>query len=270
MADPWEYGPAGSADPDGGKRSLFVAWAVMLPLGLLVAGATLAHFEIVAPLKGFLIFALGGLVSLLHVAILILVRLVKKTPPWFLIGLAAIPVLVVVGSAAPGAGAPRINDISTNLDYPPQFVVIAQLPANQGRDMSFPVEFAQKIRDSYPHIATFRVVDADPTTRKKVFDTALEFANAQRDWLVVRSNAEEGVVEGYAKTRLFRFQDDFVMRVTERDNQVLFDMRSKSRDGKGDLGANAKRIDSVLQYLRATFGSASSLVTGVYVKTRPV
>ncbi|NUM56168.1 MAG: DUF1499 domain-containing protein [Candidatus Hydrogenedentes bacterium] len=267
MAEPWKHEPAES---DSGNRAIFFAWAVLLPLGLLIAGAALAHFEVIAPFRGFLIFALGGLVSLVHTLILILVRAVTKRPPRIVVGLAALPMLVAIGSAAPGAGAPRINDVSTDVENPPQFVAVAELPDNAGRDMTFPVDFGPKIRDNYPNITTFRVVDADPSTRKKVFDAALEYANAQRDWAVIRSNADHGIIEGYAVTRLFRFRDDFVMRIIERDGQAMFDMRSKSRDGKGDLGANAKRIGAALEYMRATFGSASSVVKGVYVKTRPV
>jgi len=49
-----------------------------------------------------------------------------------------------------------------------------------------------------------------------------------------------------ATSDLCRFHDDFAVRVRPDDGGAVVDMRSKSRDGKGDLGANAERIRSFL------------------------
>ena len=43
-------------------------------------------------------------------------------------------------------------------------------------------------------------------------------------------------------TRLFRFVDDVVIRVRPRGAGSVVDLRSNSRVGGGDLGANAERI----------------------------
>ena len=40
----------------------------------------------------------------------------------------------------------------------------------------------------------------------------------------------------------FLFVDDIVVRVRPEGDGSRIDVRSKSRDGKGDLGMNAKRI----------------------------
>ncbi len=54
-----------------------------------------------------------------------------------------------------------------------------------------------------------------------------------------------------ATTSVYRWQDDFVIRVTAGDNGgSIVDMRSKSRVGKSDLGANAHRIAAFLTDLR--------------------
>ena len=52
-------------------------------------------------------------------------------------------------------------------------------------------------------------------------------------------------LEAVVTSRLFGFQDDIAIRVRpDSDGTSRIDMRSKSRDGKGDQGANAARIRS--------------------------
>jgi uncharacterized protein (DUF1499 family) len=47
-----------------------------------------------------------------------------------------------------------------------------------------------------------------------------------------------------ATSRVFGFEDDVVIRVrpAPAGSGSVIDVRSKSRDGKGDLGVNAERI----------------------------
>ncbi len=249
-------GPVGHGT-EGRKRAIFLLWAVLLPLALMAAGVALAHFEVIAAMQGFLIYLLAGLVSLIHTALLLLMRFVlKKKPTRRVVAGAAVPFLLVIASASQGFGAPRINDISTDLENPPQFDAVAKLPANKGRDMSFPPAFAEEVRKGYPQLTSFGTSGRQPT-QKEMFDSALEIAKSRPGWIIVRSNADEGIVEGTAETRLFRFRDDFVIRIGGKDGKTVLDMRSKSRDGKGDLGANAKRIEYIIYRVRAELGAAS-------------
>ena len=57
--------------------------------------------------------------------------------------------------------------------------------------------------------------------------------------------------------RIFRFRDDFVVRVRPDGEATRVDMRSKSRVGKGDLGANAKRIEQFFQGLASRAGGSA-------------
>jgi uncharacterized protein (DUF1499 family) len=69
-------------------------------------------------------------------------------------------------------------------------------------------------------------------------------------WEITLSDESAGVIEGVDTTRLFHWRDDFVIRVrTTPDGYSIIDMRSKSRDGKGDFGANAKRIQTFFDKL---------------------
>ena len=52
----------------------------------------------------------------------------------------------------------------------------------------------------------------------------------------------EGRIEAVARTLWFGFEDDVVIRVRATAAGSRIDMRSRSRVGVSDLGANAERI----------------------------
>jgi uncharacterized protein (DUF1499 family) len=78
---------------------------------------------------------------------------------------------------------------------------------------------------------------ADETFRRVV-----AAARRMPAWEVTRADPAGRTLEGIATSRLFRFQDDFVVEVRPQGDGSVIHMRSKSRDGKGDIGANAARI----------------------------
>jgi uncharacterized protein (DUF1499 family) len=49
---------------------------------------------------------------------------------------------------------------------------------------------------------------------------------------------------------VFNFRDDFVIRIRPQRSGTRVDMRSRSREGKTDLGVNAARIRAFLGELR--------------------
>jgi len=59
---------------------------------------------------------------------------------------------------------------------------------------------------------------------------------------IVREDPSARVIEATDTTRIFRFVDDVAIRVRPDGDGSRVDVRSRSRDGKGDLGANAARI----------------------------
>mgnify|MGYP000510025812 CR=1 FL=1 len=61
-------------------------------------------------------------------------------------------------------------------------------------------------------------------------------------WVVAAEDPTTGHLEATDTTRFFRFVDDVVVRVRPDGSGSIVDIRSKSRDGRGDLGANAARI----------------------------
>ncbi len=76
---------------------------------------------------------------------------------------------------------------------------------------------------------------------EKVLDAALAASQAM-GWEIRETKREQGVIEAVATTRLFKFKDDVTVTISGEGAVTIVNVRSKSRIGKGDLGANARRI----------------------------
>jgi uncharacterized protein (DUF1499 family) len=81
-----------------------------------------------------------------------------------------------------------------------------------------------------------------------VFPRALAAAH-EMGWQVVASEPGEGRIEASATTFWFGFVDDVVVRITPSGSGSRIDVRSVSRVGRSDVGANAKRISTYLTRL---------------------
>ena len=76
---------------------------------------------------------------------------------------------------------------------------------------------------------------------EQVFDTAATVGR-ELGWDVTDEDRATGLIQAIATTRLMRFKDDVTVTVTRAGDRVQVSVRSHSRIGKGDLGANARRI----------------------------
>ena len=74
-----------------------------------------------------------------------------------------------------------------------------------------------------------------------VFDAALETAQ-EMELEITAKSVNKGEIQAVATTPLFRFKDDVTITVLRIDDVTTVNIRSHSRIGKGDLGANARRI----------------------------
>lgn len=146
---------------------------------------------------------------------------------------------------------PRIHDITTDTAEPPEFVAIAPLRADAPNPVAYPgEETAQQQREAYPDVETLSV-DAWPAI---AFEHALAEAEAQ-GWEIVDSSESEGRIEATATTFWFGFKDDVVIRIRGNDGGSVVDVRSKSRVGLSDVGANAARIREFLDGFRERLAS---------------
>jgi uncharacterized protein (DUF1499 family) len=209
-----------------------------LGLVCLVLGPLLAHVRAVPPLVGLIVFTVSGFFGALAVvlgAVGLLRRRGRRPLVGLLLGLVPVACLLVL--AAIRLAHPPIPDVSTDLADPP---ALARAPA-------YPGELAPVVRAAYPDLGSL-VVDAPPAV---AFQEAMELAAVREGWTVARAYDQAMSFEGVAETWLFRFRDDFAVRVRARGDETVIDMRSRSRDGKGDVGTNARRIRAFLAELRA-------------------
>jgi uncharacterized protein (DUF1499 family) len=225
-------------------------WLGRLSFLFALVGPLLAYFEIVSPLIGFGLFAFGFLLGLFCLVLGALALLLGPAGTRSATGGGMIPALVVVLMVyvANGAGlnVPRINDITTDTANPPSFVHALTLPENAGRDMNYPgEEFARQQRDGYGEIAAVTLASPPDEAFKRVASAA----RSMDGWVITREDAGARAIEGYQASRLFRFKDDFVIEVRDVNGQSVVQMRSKSRDGRGDMGVNANRIRTFLSRL---------------------
>jgi uncharacterized protein (DUF1499 family) len=251
MADVTASGSRKRPGANTGRWSFLLGLAAPLAA---VAGALVASREIVSAFVGFQFFALS---LPLAIAGLVLgwVGLLRsrggRNPSArrrALAGsiLSVLTLSAVGGLALPSAPFPVINDITTDLADPPKFVKCTELPPNRGRDMSYPPAFAQEQRKGYPNLAG-QVLPVEPVFAVERAVAALQSIPGTT---IVEVDPEAGRIEATSMTRVFRFVDDIVVRVRPDAAGSRIDMRSKSRDGKGDLGANAARIESFMLALR--------------------
>jgi uncharacterized protein (DUF1499 family) len=219
-------------------------------LGLLVA-----KLGLLPPLTGFYLFGasaiLGGLLTILVGLVTIFVSRGGRSPEGMRSGLGGLAVgvglvLVVVVAGSPGAGLPPINDITTDLENPPQFAPDNVVPEYVGRNMNYPAEFVPQVRAAYPDLTPIQL--AMPPAQ--AFEKALATADAL-GWEISASSPGRMVFDAWEETRLFRFVDDVTVRVTADGAGSRIDVRSKSRDGRGDVGANAARIRRFAEALQS-------------------
>ena len=78
------------------------------------------------------------------------------------------------------------------------------------------------------------------------YQAALDTVN-KRGWKIVTAEPQEGRIEATDTTFWFEFKDDIMIRVRPEGEQgSRIDVRSTSRVGLSDLGANAKRVSLLL------------------------
>ncbi len=61
-------------------------------------------------------------------------------------------------------------------------------------------------------------------------------------WEIVSRETAAGTLQAVATTAWFGFKDDVTIRVSPDPQGSRIDIRSRSRVGRGDVGANARRI----------------------------
>jgi uncharacterized protein (DUF1499 family) len=133
---------------------------------------------------------------------------------------------------------PPIHDISTDTVSPPPFqALLAQRADAPNSAVYGGAEVAAKQHAAYPDIQPLQFAASPADT----FKAALNEAQAM-GWAIAAQAPDEGRIEATATTLWFGFKDDVVIRVHPDAAGTLVDIRSESRVGGSDVGANAARI----------------------------
>jgi uncharacterized protein (DUF1499 family) len=149
---------------------------------------------------------------------------------------------------------PWIYDITTDPIDPPRYDTLAKARPRDANPIVYPgLVVAELQLEAYPDIEP---LDADIDTRS-AYNAALAVINRRR-WRVVEARAPdkgrpEGRIEAVARTPIMGFRDDVIVRVRPFEGGARVDIRSSSRYGSFDFGANAARIRSLVEDIEAEF-----------------
>jgi uncharacterized protein (DUF1499 family) len=152
--------------------------------------------------------------------------------------LIALPPLLVIASVIRSAGdGALIHNISTDLDNPPEFIAAHQLRAAQDNPLTYTSDIAAIQRRVYPEVGP--ILSHLPPS--EAFTHALKIAE-QIGWKIHHQSQKQSHIEAIDTTFWFGFKDDIVIKIQENNTGSRIDLRSVSRVGKSDLGANANRV----------------------------
>lgn len=192
---------------------------------------------------GFKILKWGTYVGIVAAACALILALMLAVPRWrkrpwvplaaLIVALLAIaPPLIMRNQAKQ---VPPIHDITTDPFDPP---ALRSGTAYGGTSV------AAQQQKAYPDIKSLVVKTPPAETHQRALDAARSLG-----WEVAASDAPSGRIEAVATTAWWGFKDDVVIRVRPEAAGSRVDVRSVSRVGVSDLGANAKRVREFLAKL---------------------
>lgn len=189
---------------------------------------------------------------MLLVAALGLAILLLPLALWHRQWLAALPPLLLLMLVFPfvlrGLTLPVIHDISTDTTQPPPLTAAARLRSASDHPTDYEGEaLAHQQAATWPTLGPLLLPYPPEQVHRRVRNLI-----AQRGWTLTADNKQQ--LEAVVSSRLFGFRDDVAIRLTPVDTKsdsdtgvhTRVDMRSASRVGKSDLGANAERIRAFL------------------------
>jgi uncharacterized protein (DUF1499 family) len=144
---------------------------------------------------------------------------------------------------------PHIADITTDPIDPPRFEAIARARPRTANPVAYAGLYAaEQQRQAYPEVEPL-VLNIGASA---AYDAALAVI-AKRRWRIVDAREPQsrrpGHIEAVARTPVMGFRDDIVLRITASGEDTRIDVRSASRYGRFDFGANAARIASLLEQI---------------------
>lgn len=144
---------------------------------------------------------------------------------------------------------PMIADVTTDIADPPAFALSPKALAARGwrSPLTPPAAIRQAQRVAYPDVQAI-LLELDPD---ESYQLVLKAALA-RGWRIVDQSAPGGRlglghIDAIDRSLLLGFPDDVTVRIKPLGGQTKIDVRSASRYGRHDFGANARRIELFAQ-----------------------
>lgn len=159
-------------------------------------------------------------------------------------------------------GNPYIHEVTTDFDNPPPIIAAADQPRKNPPDyrggdpvpqrtdgMTVAEAQRQAFPDIEPVVVDAKLAAAAEVAKDIVADMGMEIlADGPAD----SASGGGWRIEAVATSFWFGFKDDFVVRLTPAgDGATRLDVRSKSRVGGSDLGANAERVRAFVRRFKA-------------------
>ncbi len=147
---------------------------------------------------------------------------------------------------------PAIHDITTDLQTPPEFRRLKELRPSDANYTSYPgTTTAVEQAEAYPDIVPLTL----ERSKENVFDLVQNTIEKKLGWKIVSlrppsRRRREGIIEAVDKTMIMGFSDDVIIRITGNSGKSRIDIRSASRYGQHDLGANARRIRTFMESIK--------------------
>jgi uncharacterized protein (DUF1499 family) len=207
-----------------------------------VAAAPLVYRVGIAPLRLAFLLLAGGLLVLAVSGVVLVVRMVRGTGLADPAACAALAAAVLVGivpvrTLVAAWGAPPIHDVTTDTETPPRFVAAVALNT-PGRTDYGGSALAERQHAAYPDLRPVMLPEAPADAFRRALVTV-----EQMDWTIVATDPDALRIEATDRSFWFGFDDDVVIRITATgDAGSRVDVRSLSRVGVGDLGANVRRV----------------------------
>lgn len=156
-------------------------------------------------------------------------------------GVACLPIVCVVSFYLGARQVPAIHDITTDTVTPPLFTyaLTKRHPSHNSTDYSSENIALQAA--AYSYIKPLVLSLPPSKALMLVQDTVKELG-----WQVHNVDSVAGVIEAYDTSPMLGFVDDIIIRITVDGQGSRIDVRSASRIGVSDLGANAQRIRAFL------------------------
>lgn len=146
---------------------------------------------------------------------------------------------------------PRLTDVTTAADEPLQFqAALSRRPPGANPLEGVDPAALEEQTAAYPDLRPMAL----ERSANQVFDL-VRSAVERLGWTVIAEQEPSGElpgrIEAVARTPIMGFADDVVIRVTPEGSQTRIDVRSASRFGTHDFGANAGHIRSLFAQVSA-------------------